>query len=321
MRKDVRMGFAVGGVLLAVLVVAILVFHRSKNTDRTVVFDTGGKPAVSSAADAATGDTSPLPDSASPAVGSSVQSPAPAPAPAAGNPATEHKPTTDAPVDKGGAKWDELFASTAADPIKAQLTSDTNKPKNKSKRHKPDMAAADLNDRHDAATPVANAPIYTGSTPTADASPARPVTTERLASPARKDSGRTHTVATGETFVSIARAVYGDGRYYQALVDANPSIDPDKLRPGMTIQVPPDSQVKQSSGKSSKSAPSSSKSSDGKTYTVQSGDSLYKISKKLYGTGEKSDALYEANKQTIGPDSTRLKIGMVLALPEAPAVR
>jgi len=60
---------------------------------------------------------------------------------------------------------------------------------------------------------------------------------------------------------------------------------------------------------------------DGKTYTVQQNDNLYKITRKLYGNGEKQEALYELNKATIGPDSTKLKPGMVLKLPAAPAAQ
>jgi nucleoid-associated protein YgaU len=59
-------------------------------------------------------------------------------------------------------------------------------------------------------------------------------------------------------------------------------------------------------------------SSDGTTYTVQSGDSLYKIAKRLYGTGNGVVKLYNANKDVIGPNMAKLSVGMVLKLPEAP---
>ena len=55
-------------------------------------------------------------------------------------------------------------------------------------------------------------------------------------------------------------------------------------------------------------------------YRVQEGDSLYKISVKLYGNGGYVDKIYEKNKQSIGADPARLKVGMVLELPEAPTV-
>jgi len=56
-----------------------------------------------------------------------------------------------------------------------------------------------------------------------------------------------------------------------------------------------------------------------KEYAVQADDSLYKISMKLYGKGDKVDAIYELNKEKIGSDPARLKVGMVLKLPEAPS--
>jgi nucleoid-associated protein YgaU len=317
MRKDVRMGFAVGGVLLAVLVVAILVFHHGKNADKAVAFDAGGKSSVTTGADVNPPDSTPRTDAAGP---TDVGPGTPA-APA--NPSTEQKAPADDSAQKGGARWDALFASTAADPIKAQLTSDpASKPKNKSKKHKSDGITADTSDKRDAApaNTVANTPLDSGMVVDPPLS-TRLGLNDRSTAAAPKESGRTHVVAQGETFVSIARAVYGDGRYYQALVDANPTVTPEKLKPGMTISLPPDSQVKDSHKTSKPAASASSKASDGKTYTVQNGDSLYKIARKLYGNGEKSEDLYQANKQTIGPDSTRLKIGMVLTLPEAPTAR
>lgn len=323
MRKDVRMGFAVGGVLLAVLVVAILVFHRGKNADKAVAFDAGGKSAVTTGTDLNGPDSTPHTDTAGL---TDVGPGTPATPAAAANSvsgSTEQKAPADDSAQKGGAQWDALFASTAADPIKAQLTSDpASKPKNKSKKRKSDGIAADSTDKRDTASAntVANTPLESGMVVDPPLS-TRLGSSDRSTAAAPKESGRTHVVAQGETFVSIARAVYGDGRYFQALVDANPTVTPEKLKPGMTISLPPDSQVKDSHKTSKPAASSSSKASDGKTYTVQNGDSLYKIAKKLYGNGEKSEDLYQANKQTIGPDSTRLKIGMVLTLPEAPTAR
>ena len=306
MRKDVRMGFAVGGVLLAVLVVAILFFHHNKNADRAVAFDSGGKSAVTAGND----QQRPMLRSVQRKVlRRPTASPAPtaAPVPAANTLADPKAPADDA-AQKGGNQWDVLFASTAEDPIKARLTSETlNKPKDKSKKHKSDAATStDVADRHDSAAipAVANTPLNTGSVsaPTTVA-PAR-TASDRLTSQSSRESGRTHVIAQGETFVSIARAVYGDGRYYQSLIDANPSIDPDKLKPGMTISASAGfagQAVTQQVGQSLRAARLHFNVSDGKTYTVQNGDSLYKIAKKLYGNGQKSDDLYEANKQTHWP--------------------
>ena len=54
------------------------------------------------------------------------------------------------------------------------------------------------------------------------------------------------------------------------------------------------------------------------SYRVQPSDSLHKIALKLYGKASKADSIYELNREKIGGDSARIKVGMVLKLPEAP---
>ena len=133
---------------------------------------------------------------------------------------------------------------------------------------------------------------------------------------------RTHKVQRGETFSSIAKHVYGEERFYIAIQNANPTVDPSRVRPGTVINLPDASAVK---GSSSPSTPpsaggSSEKAVDSETeYRVESGDSLYKISVKRFGTPSMTEAIYELNKQTIGADSSRLKVGTVLKLPPKPA--
>ena len=52
-----------------------------------------------------------------------------------------------------------------------------------------------------------------------------------------------------------------------------------------------------------------------KTYTVKSGDSLSTIAKRVYGDSSRWRTIYEANKQAIGSDPNRLKLGLVLVIP------
>jgi len=51
-----------------------------------------------------------------------------------------------------------------------------------------------------------------------------------------------------------------------------------------------------------------------KSYTVQAGDSLFKISEKLYGDSTQWKKIRDANRATINPDG-RLRIGQVLVIP------
>ena len=325
MRKDVRLGFAVGGVMLAVIIVAVLVIHRNKNSVKPVAFD-AGKGAAASTNDAAAvdvgakpGETS-APDAVTPPVAATPREAV------ASNP--DAKPAQDDQAQKDATRWDALFASTSADPIKAQLTNgDTSKAK--SHKHKPVVAKTSDDSVASTAT---SSQVDSGSPGALTAKPETAtdsVAYTSVALPAPKtdspsDSTHTHRVASGETFVSIARAVYGDGKYFKVIADANPAVSPEKLKPGMMIQIPPLSQAKQakSSKASASAAPASGPalSADGKTYTVQKNDNLYSIAKKLYGRGDRGEELYSLNKQLIGPDSTRLKIGMVLQLPERPTV-
>ena len=53
----------------------------------------------------------------------------------------------------------------------------------------------------------------------------------------------------------------------------------------------------------------------GDTYEVQSGDTLLTISEQKYGDGTQWRRIYDANKDVIGSDPDKLKIGMQLKVP------
>jgi Dyp-type peroxidase family len=53
----------------------------------------------------------------------------------------------------------------------------------------------------------------------------------------------------------------------------------------------------------------------GKNYTVQAGDSLFSIAQRAFGNGADWPLIYDANKQTIGPNPNVIRIGEVLVIP------
>lgn len=65
----------------------------------------------------------------------------------------------------------------------------------------------------------------------------------------------------------------------------------------------------------SKKRPSASKKTPPKTYIVKKGDSLWAISKRVYGYGNKWRTIYNANKKTIGSNPNKLSVGMKLVIP------
>ena len=136
--------------------------------------------------------------------------------------------------------------------------------------------------------------------------------------PAQPRTGiKTHTVQPGETYSKISLVVYGDARYYNELKKANPNVDEKRLRPGTVINIPDASAFKTRGAQQASAALAAAPTIDAKSeYQVQQGDSLYKIAVKLYGKSDKADAIYELNKDKIGDDPAKVKVGMVLKLPQ-----
>ena len=163
--------------------------------------------------------------------------------------------------------------------------------------------------------------------------------TTTAANSAAATTATTHVVEMGETFSTISLKAYGNPNLYAGIMRANPGVDPAKLRPGMKIVVPPISEVRPPTPPASAApvaavpirtistdAAQMAKSTKAETpidpqtqYRVQPGDSLYSIAKRLYGRGDRSTRIFEANKQTLGDDMNALKPGQVLTLPEPPA--
>ncbi len=61
-------------------------------------------------------------------------------------------------------------------------------------------------------------------------------------------------------------------------------------------------------------APTGGGSQSGRTYTVQKGDTLYKISRKFYSDASQWKRIWEANRARI-PDPNRLNVGTKLIIP------
>lgn len=53
----------------------------------------------------------------------------------------------------------------------------------------------------------------------------------------------------------------------------------------------------------------------GDSYTVKSGDTLWALAKRFYGSGSKWSTIYESNKKVIGSNPNLIRPGMVLVIP------
>lgn len=143
-----------------------------------------------------------------------------------------------------------------------------------------------------------------------------------------------YVVRRGDTFESIARRQYGDANLRGAILRANPLTSDDLLKPGMTILIPKDpgniqGKLVQPTPEQPKPAPttpadpsaspaSPASLAGGKTYRIQSDDTLWGISKKFYGKGAMYKLIADANKDKIpNPDDT-LPVGVEIVIPDAP---
>ena len=114
---------------------------------------------------------------------------------------------------------------------------------------------------------------------------------------------KVHTVADGDNFWSVARQ---HGVTVAALTEANPGVDPTRLRIGQPLALP-------AAASATAARPAAGKQHaalDGAGYVVADGDNFWSIAKRL---GVSADDLTRLNA---GLDPLRLQPGQVLAVPD-----
>lgn len=347
MRNDVKLGFAIGGVLLAVLIVYVLVVPGGSSQPKKVGQATqpsntlSGNTSGSRTGSAADGRVTlePVTPTALPATVPMVPPPSFADKP---TPKVDpFAPKADAapdPVAKASSpnssKSDDWNAILNQPPMLLTETPVAT-PAKSTAAATPSISPAPAPSAPVAPTTPTNDTSY--STLTQASTTVEPLTSTPPASqPVAGSSGqRTHRIQQGETFASISTVAYGSSKYYPAIIKANPGVDPQHLKVGMTITLPAIAspvvrptvaaaspmtgaagEAERASARMAGTVPLALDTT--KEYRVQQGDSLYKISVKLYGKSDRAEKIYQLNKQAIGEDEHRLKVGQVLQLPEAP---
>lgn len=347
LRKDLRVGLGIGGVLLAIVIVALVVRSHNKsnnsvaqNTNDDQQVEEGTEPSAASSTDGSgqpltdtgTGAAAPAPSSpdsaAKPPVDPVFGDPTPAP-----DAATPPGSGSTAAAGTAGRNQDwEMLLSGRMDASSAgpSVTSVPTPPAGRSTGVVPGgSTGTSLGARTGTDWLAASGPGRAGPTTRSTRIGADTVTGD-----APRGGTRTHVVQQGESFASIARSTYGDSRYYFQIIKANPSLNPNALKIGTRVVLPDITNTSSSSGSGSSratgsragtprsgSSASASRTIDRNTqYMIESGDSLYRISQKLYGNGQHVEDLYNLNQDLIGPDRARLKIGAVIKLPNPPTV-
>jgi nucleoid-associated protein YgaU len=114
--------------------------------------------------------------------------------------------------------------------------------------------------------------------------------------------GTSYTVKAGDTLMKISWEQYGTLFRWREIYESNKSriADPNHVPPGTIIELP-------SEGRN----PAAAVEHNGEQYLIVKGDTLGKISGKVYGTLEKWKKLWENNRQLIR-DPNKIYAGFYL---------
>jgi len=123
--------------------------------------------------------------------------------------------------------------------------------------------------------------------------------------PVATGAAQEYTIAKGDSFFTVGKKF---GVTAKAIQDANPNVQPKKLKIGQKIQIPPAPPAAPSAGTAPAPSAAADTSAGGETYAVKSGDTLGKIAKS-YGVSVK--ALRSANSLT----TDKIKVGQKLKIP------
>ena len=129
----------------------------------------------------------------------------------------------------------------------------------------------------------------------------------------------TYTIQSGDTLWKIAAKYLGDGNQWRKILEDNKTVitNPNRIYVGqvIVINVTSNGTVATVSATNASGNNSLAVNAEDGTYTVQAGDTMWKISKKLYGTGILWRRLFNANKDTIS-DASSIYVGQTIKIPD-----
>ncbi|MFH1745971.1 MAG: LysM peptidoglycan-binding domain-containing protein [Planctomycetota bacterium] len=164
-----------------------------------------------------------------------------------------------------------------------------------------------------ATTQPARTPVVTPPRETITPPPARPSNVRDASKP--KPAATKYTIKRGDRLYAIAEEHYGDGKYWTKIRDANPGIDPDKLKIGQEITLPPVEEVKGVTPTPAAPQPGSTQPPTARaTYVVEEGDTLISIARNVLKDGDRWREIYDLNRDKLdNPDV--IPVGTELKLP------
>ena len=153
-------------------------------------------------------------------------------------------------------------------------------------------------DHSDRATPVKTLTI--GATTDANAQP----TTAK----SEADTPETYIVQPDDTFSSIAVKLYNDELRWADVAQANPEVEPTRLKIGQVLRLPGAERL--ADEETVLPGPGGLQ-----TYTIKPGDSLSTVAQQFYDDPTLWRTIYNFNRDTIGENPNAIQAGMPLKIP------
>jgi len=125
-----------------------------------------------------------------------------------------------------------------------------------------------------------------------------------------------YTVREGDSMWTIADRWLADASRWSLIAEANPAIDPERLRVGQRNRIPSETAAAGPKLNAPARVPEPGRKS-ATFYTVRSGDTLTRIAQSQYRDATMWRAIFDANRTAIGGDADRLEVGMRLRIPPA----
>jgi len=136
-----------------------------------------------------------------------------------------------------------------------------------------------------------------------------------------------HTIQPGDTYTSLAVKYLGHARYADKIAEANPTLEPRRLRLGAVVKIPvPEKRPAAATATQPAASPAAVAASPApaaqaapvpaeRSYEVKPGEGWYTLAERFLGSGTRWTELYELNKGRVPTNFNILPAGTTIELP------
>lgn len=121
-------------------------------------------------------------------------------------------------------------------------------------------------------------------------------------------------VLARDNYWKIAERELGDAAQFQRIADANPGVDPRRLRVGQKLRVPAVATATRPQADANRPREEATNPAAGREYRIRKDETLSSIAERVYGKSSRWRDIWAANRTRI-PDPRRMRAGLTIVLP------